>query len=270
MSKKYTYHVITAVILTQDSFDANASSTKMNFNSHAPIHNPGANDEARTFKESSSDGTDSTQGYDRQQPEQNGDYDYQYNENHQQPTPAQQFDPYYAGAGLDATQLPDQMYGDSQESQYHDDEAPYDQASWEGSYDQSSGTGSASYESYDQGQDPHTNNDVGSFASVESAGISATSQSQPSQGSRRQSLSSVDSSVQSEYSDSYEQPKPGVDSNYNNSGSSLRDEGQYDEEYDGDDQQYYDDDEEYTSREGDSYDEEYSGGEEEGLLPPVT
>ena len=254
----------------------------MNFNSHEPIHDPGAKDEARTFRESSSDGTNSTQGYDQQQPEQNGDYDYQQNGNHHQPTPAQQFDPYYAGAGLDATQLPDQMYGDSQEPQYHDDVEQYDQASWEGSHDQSSGTGSASYESYDQGQDPHTNNEGGSFASVESPVVSATSQSQPSsQGSRRQSLSSVDSSVQSEYSGSYEQPQPnpGVESDYDNSGSSLREEEQYEEEHDGDNQQYYDDDDddddyddddEYASTEDDSYEEEYSGGEEEGLLPPVT
>ena len=248
----------------------------MNFNSHEPIHDPGAKDEARTFRESSSDGTNSTQGYDQQQPEQNGDYDYQQNGNHHQPTPAQQFDPYYAGAGLDATQLPDQMYGDSQEPQYHDDVEQYDQASWEGSHDQSSGTGSASYESYDQGQDPHTNNEGGSFASVESPVVSATSQSQPSsQGSRRQSLSSVDSSVQSEYSGSYEQPQPnpGVESDYDNSGSSLREEEQYEEEHDGDNQQYYDDDDdddEYTSTEDDSYEEEYSGGEEEGLLPHVT
>jgi hypothetical protein len=287
--KKLWYIIISFVsILTKDSFDANASSTRMNFDSHEPIHDPGAEDEARTFKESSSDGTHSADGYDSPQPEENGNYYYQQNDDrgprNQQPTPAQQFDPYY-NTGLDyANQLPDQMYGDSQQqddrNQYVDDDV-YDEddqyhdaeeGSNEGSYGQSSGTGSSAYSqsdggSYDQGQDQNAN-DGGSFASAES--------SHPSQQSGGRSFASVESSQQSEYSDN-PQPSPGVHSNYNHneSGSDFNDSGQssgdedYDEEYyDEEDQQDQDQEGEYTDEEG-SYDE-YSDGEEEGLLPPVT
>lgn len=276
----------------------------MNFDRHDPIHDPGAEDEARTFKESSSDGTQSADGYE-QQPDQNGDHYYhQQNDprgpRNQQQTPAQHFDPYY-NTGLDyANQLPDQMYGDSQqqdndhqyEGSYDDAEQYYDTeqyddadqqdhgASWdgsrEGSYDQSSATGSSaysqsdgSYGSYDQRQDPNaqmqSQSDGGSFASVESS-----HQSQQSEG---RSFASVESSQQSEFSGD-QRPSAGVDSDYNDSGEDFNDSGQsYDDQgygdYEEDDQQYQDGDE-YGSREEGSYDEYSDDGEEEDLLPPMS
>ncbi|KAL7519390.1 hypothetical protein ACHAWX_004152 [Stephanocyclus meneghinianus] len=285
-----------------DSFDANASSTKMNFDSHEPIYDPGAQDEARTFKESSSDGTNSSEGFnDPPQPDQNENHGGRGPRNHP-PTLAQQFDPYY-NTGLDyENQLPDQMYGDSQQQddggeqyddhdQYHRSDDQFDRseqhdhgASWEGSersYDQSSGTGSSAYSdnmSYDRNRNPKNvagypeDSHGGSFNSVES--------SQQSQQSEGRSFGSVESSQQSEYSD-HRQPSvtsAGVRSNYNDSGNNFDDSGQsFDEdqeeeddedydEYEQDDQQW-DEDHEDGSDEGSS---EYSDDEAEGLLPPVT
>ena len=272
----------------------------MNFDSHEPIHDPGAEDEARTFKESSSDGTHSSDGYDySQQQDQSGDVYDEQNESrgprNQPQTPAQQFDPYY-NTGLDyANQLPDQMYGDSQQqdNEFFDygDEEPYDDTdqhdqagSWdgskEGSYDQSSGAGSSAYSqsdggSYNQGQDMHAHimqsqeayepdYEGGSFASVES--------SNPSQQSESRSFGSQELSRQSEQSDT-SQPT-GVHHGYNESGSDFNGSGQSfgeseEGDYEEENQQYQDQDEEYASAEGGSYDD-YSDNEEEELLPPLT
>ena len=269
----------------------------MNFDSHEPIHDPGAEDEARTFKESSSDGTHSSDGhaYTRQQ-EQNGDFYDEENESlghrNQPQTPAQQFDPYY-NTGLDyANQLPDQMYGDSQQqhNQFDDyddgdqyfDADQHDQAgSWDGSkedsYDQSSGASSSAYSqsdggSYDQGLHANSqsheayeqDHEGGSFASVES--------SNPSQHSENRSFGSTELSRQSEQSEN-SQPT-GVHQDNNESGGDFtgsghsfgENEGDYEE---GDQQYYQDQDEEYASADGGSYDD-YSDHEEEELLPPLT
>jgi hypothetical protein len=274
----------------------------MNFDRHDPIHDPGAEDEARTFKESSSDGTHSADGYE-QHPEQNGGYYDEQNSNrgprNQQPTPAQQFDPYY-DTGLDYdNQLPDQMYGDSQqqedahqydeghfysnEDQYNDTTEQDHGESWEGSqegsYDQSSATGSSAYSQSDGGsydQDSRSrmqsNNGGGSFEDAESS-----HQSQQSGGG---SFASVESSQQSQYSE-HQQPSPGIHSNYNDSGEdfegsgqSFEDQGEYDQEYDDYDGDEYEEDnetnEEDNETEEGSYGEYSDDGEEKGLLPPVT
>ncbi|KAL7436768.1 hypothetical protein ACHAXH_007776 [Discostella pseudostelligera] len=132
-----------------NSFNANVSiSEGMNFNGRTdPIYDPHAQNEARVYK----DNPQAQPGFDPFGP---NDGNLQSNNHTQQPhqnhlPPNQHFDQYY-GTGLDyPNQIPDPMYGDSQDQDFNQSSGG---SSWEGSdgtgsYQQSNSSGTAGSQS---------------------------------------------------------------------------------------------------------------------------
>ena len=289
-----------------DFFNGNVSTNEgMNFDGHAdPLFDPHAQNEARVGN--LSNGTYYNGGT---PPQDQNVSNFQNGERRprSQPTLAEQFDPYY-NTGLDyENQLPDQMYGDSQNQDAHQ---VSDGSSWEGSeersYDHSSsrsGTLSHSDNSILERSDNSSlngqKNRNGNNAEFEDEGENDESSNGRQQSVRSEDVGSEPMSEENSFNNSgSEFNNSGNEfnnsgSDFNNSGSDFHNSGN-DFTNSGNDftnsgsQNYYegegfDNMEDVQnwengdqSRESGSFSEEsassddYSAGSSEGLLPPVT